>query len=89
LPQTATGSAIDIPIDAFAGQIDDSPDGGNSTTANGAILTLQQAVDLKKAVQGAIAAALSVMSAAQNVSVDATGFDVANKLTPVSTFFLS
>lgn len=53
--QTATGTAIDIPIDALAGQVDDSPLGGNSSTASGALLTLQQAVNIKAAIQEAIA----------------------------------
>ncbi|KAF5350276.1 hypothetical protein D9758_007808 [Tetrapyrgos nigripes] len=79
--KTTTGTAIDIPIDAFAGQIDSAANGGNSSTAPDAILTKQQAVDLKKAVQNAIANVLIAMSQAQNISVDATGFTVANKLT--------
>ncbi|KAF8148111.1 hypothetical protein K438DRAFT_2087424 [Mycena galopus ATCC 62051] len=53
--KTATGTAIDIPIDNLAGQDDSADLGGNSTTAAGAVLTLQQAVNLKKAVQDAIA----------------------------------
>ncbi|KAF9269185.1 hypothetical protein L218DRAFT_953737 [Marasmius fiardii PR-910] len=80
--KTVTGSAIDIPIDAFAGHVDADPNGGNSTTTKNPILTDQQAVDLKKAVQAGIEAGLSVLSSAQGVSVDAAGFSVAGKLTP-------
>ncbi|KAJ7049663.1 hypothetical protein C8F01DRAFT_1349052 [Mycena amicta] len=65
--QTATGTAIDIPIDMLAGQNDAADLGGNSTTAAGAVLTLQQAVDLKKAVQDAIASALTILSSGGTV----------------------
>ncbi|KAJ7302264.1 hypothetical protein DFH08DRAFT_794606 [Mycena albidolilacea] len=65
--KTATGTAIDIPIDNLAGQDDSADLGGNSTTAAGAVLTLQQAVNLKKAVQDAIATALTILSSGGTV----------------------
>ncbi|KAJ7818795.1 hypothetical protein B0H14DRAFT_3876901 [Mycena olivaceomarginata] len=65
--RTATGTAIDIPIDNLAGQDDSADLGGNSTTAAGAVLTLQQAVNLKKAVQDAIATALTILSSGGTV----------------------
>ncbi|KAJ7467199.1 hypothetical protein FB451DRAFT_1040683 [Mycena latifolia] len=65
--QTATGTAIDIPIDNLAGHDDSADLGGNSTTPTGAVLTDQQAVDLKKAVQDAIATALTILSSGGSV----------------------
>ncbi|CAK5281302.1 unnamed protein product [Mycena citricolor] len=65
--KTATGTAIDIPIDMLAGQNDAADLGGNSSTAANAPITLQQAVDLKKAVQDAIATALNVLSSGGKV----------------------
>ncbi|THH15433.1 hypothetical protein EW146_g5035 [Bondarzewia mesenterica] len=72
--KTATGTAIDIPIDAFAGHIDESALGGNATKAAGSILSDQQAVDLKKAVQDAIESAFDIMASAQ-VDAGANGQD--------------
>ncbi|ETW81403.1 CRISPR-associated protein 1 [Heterobasidion irregulare TC 32-1] len=63
--KTATGTAIDIPIDALAGHVDESALGGNSTKAAGALLTDQQAVDIKKAVQNAIEQAFIIMASTQ------------------------
>lgn len=63
--KTATGTAIDIPIDALAGHVDESALGGNSTKAAGALLTDQQAVDIKKAVQNAIEQAFVIMASSQ------------------------
>ncbi|KAM0756518.1 hypothetical protein T439DRAFT_352194 [Meredithblackwellia eburnea MCA 4105] len=62
--KTATGTAIDIPIDALAGLNDEAATGGNSTSGKTgtSVLTVQQAFDLKSAVQKAIAAALAVLS---------------------------
>ncbi|KAF7322020.1 putative gegh 16 protein [Mycena kentingensis (nom. inval.)] len=61
--KTATGTAIDIPIDMLAGHDDSADLGGNSTApAAGAVLTEEQATDLKKAVQLAIASALTILS---------------------------
>lgn len=62
--KTATGTAIDIPIDRMAGFDDASPTGGNSTDAqsNDGPLSQQNAVDLKKAVQLAIEQALDLMA---------------------------
>ncbi|KAI0832026.1 hypothetical protein BC628DRAFT_1351249 [Trametes gibbosa] len=60
--KTATGTAIDIPVDSLAGHDDAALLGGNSTTPTGATLTAQQAVDLKKAVQIAIEQALTLMA---------------------------
>ncbi|KAJ6629495.1 hypothetical protein B0H10DRAFT_2388834 [Mycena sp. CBHHK59/15] len=65
--KTATGTAIDIPIDNLAGHDDAADLGGNSTTPVGAVLTDQQAVDLKKAVQDAIATALTILSSGGTV----------------------
>ncbi|KAJ7141281.1 hypothetical protein C8R44DRAFT_866910 [Mycena epipterygia] len=64
---TATGTAIDIPIDNLAGHDDSADLGGNSTTPTGSTLTDQQAVDLKKAVQDAIATALTILSSGGTV----------------------
>ncbi|EPQ56561.1 hypothetical protein GLOTRDRAFT_115770 [Gloeophyllum trabeum ATCC 11539] len=67
--ETATGTAIDIPIDKLAGHDDFAAKGGNSTEASkDAVLTTQQAIDLKKAVQLAIDSALIVMA---NGNIDA------------------
>ncbi|KAJ6508092.1 hypothetical protein DFH09DRAFT_1199332 [Mycena vulgaris] len=65
--KTATGTAIDIPIDNLAGHDDSADLGGNSTTPVGAVLTDQQAIDLKKAVQDAIATALTILSSGGSV----------------------
>ncbi|KAF7315874.1 putative gegh 16 protein [Mycena indigotica] len=65
--KTATGTAIDIPIDMLAGQNDAADLGGNSTTAPNAVLTVQQAVDLKKAVTDAIETALTILSSGGDV----------------------
>ncbi|KAJ7150552.1 hypothetical protein C8R43DRAFT_1067998 [Mycena crocata] len=65
--KTATGTAIDIPIDNLAGHDDAADLGGNSTTPTGAVLTAQQATDLKKAVSKAIATALGVLSSGGDV----------------------
>lgn len=77
--ETATGTAIDIPIDALAGHVDEAALGGNSTTPKNAVLTTQQAVDLKKAVQNAIAQALTIM--AEQGEVDAGKFGQSSKIT--------
>ncbi|KAJ7597767.1 hypothetical protein C8J56DRAFT_1001547 [Mycena floridula] len=75
--KTATGTAVNIPIDNFAGQNDQSATGGNSSTTAGAPLTLQQAVDLEKAV--AIEGALDVLASGQ---VTTAGFQSGKQLTP-------
>ncbi|KAI0364672.1 hypothetical protein BV20DRAFT_824946 [Pilatotrama ljubarskyi] len=72
--KTATGTAIDIPIDAMAGHDDAALLGGNSTTPTNAPLTDQDAVDLKKAVQEAIAQALDLM-ASDEIDAGANGQD--------------
>ncbi|KAF8758311.1 hypothetical protein RHS01_02963 [Rhizoctonia solani] len=46
---TAAGSALNVPIDLLAGQDDASPNGGNSTTAKNAVLSVKQAEQLKVA----------------------------------------
>ncbi|EIM86259.1 uncharacterized protein STEHIDRAFT_122193 [Stereum hirsutum FP-91666 SS1] len=70
---TATDTAIDIPIDALAGANDEDANGGNSTTGKSgtAVLSTQQAIDLKKAVAEAISNAFHVMASSQ---VDAGDF---------------
>jgi hypothetical protein len=68
---TATGTAIDMPIDRLAGHEDTAVNGGNSTAAASSgtsTLTTQQAVDLKKAVQLAITQAITLLA---NTQVDA------------------
>jgi hypothetical protein len=77
--ETATGTAIDIPIDALAGHVDEATLGGNSTTPKEAVLSAQQAIDLKKAVQNAIAQALTIMS--QQEEIDAGKFGQSSKIT--------
>ncbi|KAI0351353.1 hypothetical protein OH77DRAFT_1411246 [Trametes cingulata] len=72
--KTSTGTAIDIPIDAMAGHDDAALLGGNSTNPTNAPLTDQQAVDLKKAVQEAIAQALDLM-ASPEIDAGANGQD--------------
>ncbi|KAG9100541.1 hypothetical protein FS749_014618 [Ceratobasidium sp. UAMH 11750] len=59
---TASGSALNVPIDLLAGQDDTSPNGGNSTTAKNAVLTVQQADQLKAAVKDAISRAIEMMA---------------------------
>jgi hypothetical protein len=72
--KTATGTAIDIPIDALAGHDDAAALGGNSTgSAPGAVLTTQQAVNLKKAVAAAIEQALIIMSNDDQIDAGAAG----------------
>jgi RecA/RadA recombinase len=72
--QTATGTAIDIPIDKLAGHDDEATLGGNSTKpAANAVLTEQQAVDLKKAVQNAIEQAIVIMSKQDEIDAGAGG----------------
>ncbi|KAI0315269.1 hypothetical protein OF83DRAFT_1085071 [Amylostereum chailletii] len=69
---TATGTAIDIAVDSFAGVSDEALLGGNSTTADpSAPLSPQNAVDLKKAVQLAITQAMTLLSSSE---VDAGKF---------------
>ncbi|EIW58129.1 uncharacterized protein TRAVEDRAFT_123691 [Trametes versicolor FP-101664 SS1] len=70
--KTATGTAIDIPIDAVAGHDDAALLGGNSTTPTNAPLSAQNAVDLKKAVQLAIEQALGLL-ASDEVDAGANG----------------
>ncbi|KIY72900.1 hypothetical protein CYLTODRAFT_366625 [Cylindrobasidium torrendii FP15055 ss-10] len=86
--KTALGTAIDIPIDGMAGHTDADPNGGNSTTgfnkAN-AVLTTQQNVDLKKAVQLAIENAMGALAASSNISVNADGFNVSQKFDLIDT----
>ncbi|KAF7315873.1 putative gegh 16 protein [Mycena indigotica] len=65
--KTVTGTALDIPIDMLAGQNDAADLGGNSTTAPNAVLTLQQAVNLKKAVKNAIEISLKILSSGGKV----------------------
>ncbi|RPD63022.1 hypothetical protein L226DRAFT_565196 [Lentinus tigrinus ALCF2SS1-7] len=72
--KTATGTAIDIPIDAIAGHDDAALLGGNSTTPQGASLSTQEAVDLKKAVQLAIEQALDLL-ASDEIDAGAGGQD--------------
>lgn len=62
-----------VPIDALAGATDEDPNGGNSTTGKSgtAVLSTQQAIDLKKAVAEAISNAFHVMASSQ---VDAGSF---------------
>ncbi|KAI0028188.1 hypothetical protein K488DRAFT_11351, partial [Vararia minispora EC-137] len=63
---TVTGTAIDIPIDRLAGHDDAGVNGGNSTApAANAVLTTQQAIDLKKAVQLAINQATALLASSQ------------------------
>ncbi|KAG8739951.1 hypothetical protein FRC12_016157 [Ceratobasidium sp. 428] len=59
---TASGSALNVPIDLLAGQDDTSPNGGNATTAANAVLTVQQADQLKAAVKDAISKAIEMMA---------------------------
>ncbi|KAG8745977.1 hypothetical protein FRC10_006541 [Ceratobasidium sp. 414] len=63
---TASGSALNIPIDLLpnfqAGQDDASPNGGNSTTTKNAILTVKQAEQLKVAVKDAVSRAIEMMA---------------------------
>ncbi|QRW14950.1 hypothetical protein RhiLY_13949 [Ceratobasidium sp. AG-Ba] len=59
---TASGSALNVPIDLLAGQDDASPNGGNSTTAKNAVLTVQQAEALKVAVKDAVSKAIEMMA---------------------------
>ncbi|KAG8685455.1 hypothetical protein FRC09_014726 [Ceratobasidium sp. 395] len=59
---TASGSALNVPIDLLAGQDDASPNGGNATTAANAVLTVQQADQLKAAVKDAISKAIEMMA---------------------------
>ena len=56
---------IVVPIDALAGHVDESALGGNSTKAAGALLTDQQAFDIKKVVQNAIEQAFVIMASSQ------------------------
>ncbi|TFK52077.1 hypothetical protein OE88DRAFT_1502016 [Heliocybe sulcata] len=73
---TVTGTALDIPIDNIAGQNDFSAKGGNSTTvAKNAVLTEQQAIDLKKAVNLAVNSAIQVLANAQNIDAGKEGQD--------------
>ena len=72
---TVTGTAIDIPIDRLAGHDDEAAQGGNSTAAaSDAVLTTQQAIDLKKAVQLAINQATKLL-ASTLVDAGANGQD--------------
>ncbi|KZV68076.1 hypothetical protein PENSPDRAFT_687550 [Peniophora sp. CONT] len=73
---TVTGTAIDIPIDRLAGHDDNAAQGGNSTTPTNAVLTTQQAIDLKKAVQTAIGNAMELLASTQ-VDAGAGGQDSA------------
>ncbi|KAG9127470.1 hypothetical protein FRC07_013401 [Ceratobasidium sp. 392] len=59
---TASGSALNVPIDLLAGQDDASPNGGNSTTAKNALLTVQEAEKLKADVKDAISKAIQMMA---------------------------
>ncbi|CAE7198670.1 unnamed protein product, partial [Rhizoctonia solani] len=59
---TAAGSALNVPINLLAGQDDTSPNGGNSTTAKNAVLSIKQAEDLKVAVKDAVSKALEMMA---------------------------
>ncbi|CAE6491567.1 unnamed protein product [Rhizoctonia solani] len=59
---TAAGSALNIPIDLLAGQDDASANGGNSTTAKNAILSVKQAEQLKVAVKDAVSLAIEMMA---------------------------
>ncbi|KAG9097937.1 hypothetical protein FRC06_006981, partial [Ceratobasidium sp. 370] len=59
---TASGSALNIPIDLLAGQDDTSPNGGNSTTSKNAVLTVEQAEKLKVAVKDAVSRAIEMMA---------------------------
>ena len=63
-----------VPIDRLAGHDDTAVDGGNSTSsfdAATAVLSTQQAIDLKKAVQLAIGQAMALIASTQ---VDAGAF---------------
>ncbi|KAH9926268.1 uncharacterized protein BXZ73DRAFT_102951 [Epithele typhae] len=69
---TVAGTAIDIPVDRLAGHDDASATGGNSTAAAaGALLTEQQATDLKKALRTAVEQATRLLSSPE---VDAGAF---------------
>ena len=57
-----------------AGHDDAAAKGGNSTTPTGAVLTTQQAIDLKKAVQTAIGNAMELLASTQ-VDAGAGGQD--------------
>ncbi|KAH7340643.1 hypothetical protein B0J17DRAFT_766598 [Rhizoctonia solani] len=59
---TAAGSALNVPIDLLAGQDDASPNGGNSTTAKNAVLSVNQAEQLKVAVKDAVSKAIEMMA---------------------------
>lgn len=59
---TASGSALNIPIDLLAGQNDASANGGNSTTSKNAVLTVEQADALKVAVKDAVSKAIEMMA---------------------------
>ncbi|CAE6446414.1 unnamed protein product [Rhizoctonia solani] len=59
---TAAGSALNVPIDLLAGQDDTSPNGGNSTTAKNAVLSVKQAEQLKVAVKDAVSKAIEMMA---------------------------
>lgn len=66
-----------VPIDHLAGHDDAAPLGGNSTTdfdPSTAVLSTQQAIDLKKAVQLAIGQAMALIASKQ-VDAGATGQD--------------
>lgn len=59
---TAAGSALNVPIDLLAGQDDASPNGGNSTTAKNAVLSVKEAEQLKAAVKDAVSKAIEMMA---------------------------
>lgn len=59
---TAAGSALNVPIDLLAGQDDASPNGGNSTTAKNAVISVKQAEQLKVAVKDAVSKAIEMMA---------------------------
>ncbi|KAJ3786856.1 hypothetical protein GGU10DRAFT_289358 [Lentinula aff. detonsa] len=70
---TAVGTADDIPVDAFAGQIDDGTMGGNSSTSSNTKLSLQDAVNLKAALRTQVEGVLAAFAANQNASLATAG----------------
>ncbi|KAJ3824853.1 hypothetical protein F5880DRAFT_1505912 [Lentinula raphanica] len=77
---TAVGTADDIPVDALAGQIDESANGGNSSTTSNsttsnAKLSLQDAVNLKAALRTQVEGVLAAFAANQNASLATAGSD--------------
>ncbi|KAJ3906324.1 hypothetical protein F5879DRAFT_1008931 [Lentinula edodes] len=70
---TAVGTADDIPVDAFAGQIDEAANGGNSSTSSTAKLSLQDAVNLKAALRTQVEGVLAAFAANQNASLLTAG----------------